>query len=244
VRESSVRSQVISERILAQSASRVCSPRLVSFSGVDGAGKSTQIDALCATMRSAGLRFRVIRFWDEVARLSVFREAAALGIFKSGRGVGAPGAPVNRRDKNVRSRFMTCVRLCLYLVDAISLRLAIDEVSRSNCDVVLFDRYIYDELANLNLDNLIVRIYIRAIMAIVPKPHVSYFLDADPVQARARKPEYPLESLYINRAAYLSLSRILGGVTVIAPMPIDDVKREIIEHGVEFLIRKDREYAE
>jgi thymidylate kinase len=236
--------QVISERALVKSGSKVCLPKLVSFSGVDGAGKSTQIEALCASMRSAGLRFRVIRFWDEVAKLSVFREAAALGIFKSDSGVGAPGAPVNRRDKNVRSRFMTCVRLCLYLVDAISLKAIIDEVSRSNCDVVLFDRFIYDELANLNLDNPVVRIYIRVIMAIVPKPHVSYFLDADPVQARARKPEYPLEFLYVNRAAYLSLSRIVDGVTVIAPMPVDDVKREVIEHGVEFLIRKDREYAE
>jgi thymidylate kinase len=218
-------------------------PRLVSFSGVDGAGKSTQIAALCAAMDAAGKRVRVIRFWDDVARLHRFREAAATGIFKSERGVGAPGAPVNRRDKNVRSRGMTCVRLFLYLVDALSLRMTIKRALRSDFDVVLFDRFIYDELANLNLNHRAVRIYVRWIMALVPRPDISYLLDADPIEARARKPEYPLEFLYVNREAYLSLSRLIGKITVIGAMPVEEVKREIRRHGAELLTGKDRNHV-
>ena len=41
----------------------------VSFSGMDGAGKSTQIASLRAHMEEAGLRVRIITFWDDVARL-------------------------------------------------------------------------------------------------------------------------------------------------------------------------------
>lgn len=218
-------------------------PKLVSFSGVDGAGKSTQIAALCDAIDSAGRRFHVIRFWDDVARLHRFREAAATGIFKSERGVGAPGAPVKRRDKNVRSPIMTCVRLGLYFIDALSLRMTIRKALRSDYDVVVFDRFIYDELANLNLKNRAVRMYVRLIMALVPRPDISYLLDADPVAARARKPEYPLDFLYLNREAYLTLSRLIGRITVIDAMPVEEVRREVLKHGAEVLDRKERNHV-
>lgn len=226
-----------------EAAPGTCAPKLISFSGMDGAGKSTQIEALCAAMREAGMRIRIVRFWDDVARLVRFREAASVGVFKSDAGVGAPGAPINRRDKNVRSWYMTCVRLCLYLVDAFSLRAEIRKASRSEFDVVLFDRFIYDELANLNLKNPVARIYVRMILGLVPRPDISYLLDADPIQARARKPEYPLEFLYVNREAYVTLCRLIGGVTVIAPMAVEEVHREIMKHGAGLFSGKDRQYV-
>ena len=222
---------------------RLYRPKIVSFSGIDGAGKSTQIEALCAAIRAVGMRVRVVRFWDEVASLVGFRQSASVGIFKSDAGVGAPGAPVMRRDKNVRSGFMTCIRLCLYGMDAFSLRAFIAKALRSDDDVVVFDRFIYDELANLNLRNPAVRIYIRVILAFVPKPDNIYVLDADPSDARARKPEYPLEFLRTSRKAYLALSVLIGGVHVIDPMPIEEVKREIMKYGAELSSGKDREYV-
>lgn len=205
-------------------------PDPIAFSGVDGAGKSTQIQALSAALRQAGLRVRVIPFWDEVARLRNFREAAASGLFKSEKGVGAPDAPVNRRDKNVRSGAMTLVRLFLYLVDALSLRRTMRKMSRMACDIVIFDRFIYDELANLNLQSFAIRGYVRFILALVPQPRIAFLLDADPPQARARKPEYPLDFLYLNRNSYLALSKLVPGITVIDLMPADRVTREIIGH--------------
>src|ERR1700739_2694899 len=127
---------------------------------------------------------------------------------------------------------MTCVRLCLYLVDALSTRRMVARMLRSGWDMVIFDRYTYDELANLNLQNPIVRAYGRLLMRLVPRPHISYLLDADPDQARARKPEYPLEFLHANRNAYLELANLLGGITVVKPMPVQDVKAEVISHAV------------
>jgi hypothetical protein len=78
------------------------------------------------------------------------------------------------------------------------------------------------------------------IMELVPRPDVSYFLDADPVAARARKPEYPLDFLYMSRASYFTLIRLIGGITVIPPMPIQDAEREVMHHALALLSSDER----
>lgn len=207
-------------------------PRFVSFSGIDGAGKSTQIQALRAMAEAAGLHVRLVTFWDDVATLTRFREATGHAIFKGDKGIGSPSAPINRRDKNVRSRIMTVVRICLYLLDSISLRSVVKKALRSEADLLIFDRYVYDELANLELRNPAVRAYAKIIIRIVPKPDISYLLDAEPAQARARKPEYPVEFLRFSRASYLSLSELLGGMTIIPALSIEEVERQVLRHAL------------
>jgi hypothetical protein len=118
--------------------------------------------------------------------------------------------------------------MVMYVFDARSLRKISKSAMRSEVDVVIFDRYLYDELANLNLKNAATRVYLREIVRLVPRPLVSFILDADPKQAFSRKPEYPLDFLYSNRRSYLMLSRILGGMTVIRPAPIHEAKREVV----------------
>jgi thymidylate kinase len=206
--------------------------KVVSFSGIDGAGKSTQIINLQANMKAFGLRVQLITFWDDIARFTRIREITGQTLFQGDKGVGTPAAPINRRDKNVRSWLMTLIRLGIYFVDAVSLRIALKKALRSDVDFVIFDRYIYDELANLTLHNSVIRIYARFIMKVTPRPDISYLLDSDPVQARARKPEYPIEFLYFCRASYLTLSDLVpGGMTVIPPMPLQDVGRLVLQYS-------------
>lgn len=202
--------------------------RLVSFSGIDGAGKSTQIASLKAHLVEAGLQVQLITFWDDVAMLKGVREGAGHKLFKGDKGVGTPEAPIQRRDKNVRSPWMSVVRLGLYFLDALSLRRTIRRALHSGADVVIFDRFLYDEMANLNLRNPLARLYLRMLSKLVRRPEVTYFLDADPALAHARKPEYPIEFLHLNREAYLRLARILGGITVIPAMPLPAAKKEVL----------------
>jgi thymidylate kinase len=217
-------------------------PMLVSFSGVDGSGKSTQIENLRARLNEVGVRVLLVTFWNDVARLTRMREEAGHTLFKGDKGVGTPARPVNRRDKNVRSWYMTAVRFCLYFVDAISLRTVIEKALRADVDVVIFDRFLYDELANLTLRRRITRAYVRLLLRLVPQPDISFLLDADPIQARERKPEYPLDFIHGNRASYLALSQLVSGMTIIAPQTVLDVERQILQKVLEKLFPDDLQH--
>jgi len=92
--------------------------RLLSFSGIDGAGKSTQIEALLQHLQEQGHRFQLYTFWDDVASFSEYREHLSLRVFKGEKGVGSPDRPIARRDKNVTSWYVVLLRLFLYIFDA------------------------------------------------------------------------------------------------------------------------------
>jgi thymidylate kinase len=215
-------------------------PLLISFSGVDGAGKSTQIENLRGALHAAGLNTRLLTFWDDIVVGVRYREGFVHKAYGSERGIGAPGKPVNRRDKNVRSWYVNAFRHFLYLLDALNLRRVTVRAQRENIEAVIFDRYIYDELANLNLRNPFSRAFIQMVRGITPQPDIAYLLDADPAAARARKPEYPLEFMAQSRAAYFELAGLLGNMTVIPAQDLMAAKSAVLRAAEQKLAARGR----
>jgi len=201
-------------------------PKLLSFSGIDGAGKSTQIDALLRYLDDRGHRTMLYTFWDDVVAFSSYREHLTLRLFNGEKGVGSPDRPIARRDKNVTSWYMVLLRLFLYIFDAFRLSAVVSRRAAKDAEFVIFDRYIYDELANLPLQHWPGRLYVRLLLRIVPRPDLAFLLDADPENAVLRKPEYPLEFVHLNRNAYLSIANI-AGLTVLAPSSVSETTEAI-----------------
>jgi len=203
---------------------------LISFSGVDGSGKSTQIDNLRSALQAAGLNTSLLAFWDNVVVGVKYREGFVHKVYKSERGIGAPGKPVNRRDKNMRGWHLTLARHFLYLLDALNLRRVVArERRKSGVDVVILDRYIFDELSNLNLANPLSRRFVKFVQALVPSPDIAYLLDADPAAAYVRKPEYPVEFMKKCRRAYFELAALLGTMSVIPALGLPEAKAAVLK---------------
>lgn len=203
-------------------------PLIVSFSGIDGAGKSTQIQSLESWLTAAGCKVTVLRMWDDLVPLRALREFASRNAFRGDQGIGSPEHPLERRDKNVQSGIINFFRCCLYFVDAVTLRFRVRSLEKTcQKDVVIFDRYIYDELANLPLKNSKAKRFAELLARLAPAPHVAYVIDADPESTRKRKPEYPLEFLQVNREAFLTLAELIRNLIVVQNDCLEDASVQV-----------------
>lgn len=202
-------------------------PVLISFSGMDGAGKSTQIQMLCDRLTASGYSLQQYAFWDNVVAFPKWRAGFSHKFLKSDGQVGAPGRPANRNDKNNRAWYLILVRSGMFFFDAWNLRKVVRKARRQRSQFIIFDRYIYDQLATLPLERAWARVYGRLVLKLIPKPDAAFVLDAEPEAARERKPEYPLDFLYKYRRSYHELAK-LGGLSLIPPMSADEVHHAIV----------------
>jgi thymidylate kinase len=203
-------------------------PILISFSGIDGAGKSTQINKLTSYLQSAGVPVRQLTFWDNIVMFAGLRSAFSRHVLQSDGSIGTPERPANRNDKNAQAWPLLFGRAILHLLDTIRLRQIVAQAKSSEGGVVIFDRYIYDQLAAMPLDSWLARTYAKVMLRLAPRPDLSYVLDAVPEDARARKPEYPLDFMHRQRTSYMRL-RQMAGLQMIPAGDPDEVHAAIIE---------------
>ena len=182
---------------------------LITFSGIDGAGKSTQIEKLSDYLAAHNIPVRRMAFWDDVVLFRNARTGFSRKVLQSDGAVGSPERPAQRNDKNTQTFPLLIGRAILHLLDVLHLRRVVAGIQNETaCGVVIFDRYLYDQLAALPMKNWLSRAYAKFMLRIAPRPDISYLIDAVPEVARARKPEYPLDFMRQYRSSYLILRTI------------------------------------
>ncbi len=202
-------------------------PQIVTFSGIDGAGKTTQIACISAQLVHQGYRVANVSFWDEVAFMSHLRAHVSLAVLR--KPPTSPQPTALRNDKNVRTWYLTLVRAVFYLLDALRLRMVVSQLSTRDHDFVIFDRYIYDQLVQIQPRSWWARAYIRLLVRLAPKPDFAFVLDALPDQAFTRKPEYPLDFMHGYRRAFLGMSTFVPQLIVIGPSTVEYVGRLVLQ---------------
>jgi thymidylate kinase len=214
-----------------KAAAHATRPFLVSFSGIDGAGKTTQIEQLTLYLQREGFRVTRLSFWDNIAVWSNMRAGVGsktVGLGHSNETAEHSFSPHN--NKHIRKWYLTGARAGFYLLDAARLHLQLARQAIRNSDVVIFDRYIYDQIANIDSQSLAARLYRKSLLKLAPVPDLPFVLDASPDAAFARKPEYPLEFVHRNRRQFLNLQEFVPQLIVVPDANPEEIAEEIILH--------------
>lgn len=220
---------------------------LITFSGIDGCGKSTHVARTCERLRGQGLRVRplvtlqfsvtgvflVLR--ERLRRKNIGGQAASgtqsvLGSHSVHDDKSSIGARIQTYrggrtfDQDRRSRMVRLRRMVTYPLDCLALRAVIEFWRLMGTDAVVCDRYVFDKIVCLpRMDGWLA----RSLRWITPKVDHAFFLDAAPSQAASRKLEHQADYYQTKSLDYRRLAAMTGELQVIDSTSIDAVQRQI-----------------
>lgn len=196
---------------------------LITFSGMDGSGKSTLIAHLKDSLEQENRKVAVSHMNYDVGLYSLLRSLVRKGAKR------ADQAPENHgpRDRAFENSFKSKAaklryllvwnkgfRFAIYPLDVLiflGYRLYIEKV---NHQVLIMDRYFYDTLVDLTGAQRTLRT--RLLSWLIPAPNLSVYLDCNPENAFVRKQEYSIDYLKGRRISYLKLIANLPRMLVVS----------------------------
>lgn len=185
---------------------------LITFSGLDGSGKSTLIAELKKGLEKRNFGTAVLTMYDHVGLYAMLRYARNRIIDVIGRKrkdvlcndpdrigmkAGDYGSVISAGIGVLRSRLVKrlvyFIDLCLFLL----YRLYFEKIKKR---VLILDRYFYDSLADVTDGQK--WSFVRLFLFIVPTPDAPIFVDVSPEDAFSRKGEYPVDYMIKRRGKY------------------------------------------
>jgi hypothetical protein len=194
---------------------------LITFSGLDGAGKSTLTTFLqreLAMVSRQSVIYHMNRQVGLYAYLRLLRNLVAVSPNPAPSEWTAAARPEGRADTRSRTRgrptrvrgalvavrnalvWNMWMRRALYPVDLLLFLCYRVYVERMRRHVLIMDRYFYDTLVDVS-DGRRWR-WVRLLERITPTPDVAVYIDVDPEIAFARKGEYTVEYLRRRHERY------------------------------------------
>jgi len=180
--------------------------QIITISGVDGSGKSTQIKLLQNYLESQQKRvfyFHAIEF-GIATKLAQFKKKYCLICKIKGMcDVKSESNPQSVTEANFLQVFLRRIFLLIDLMRFKSLR---NKLHNKNFDYILSDRYFYDTIININY--LSRKDKILPCEKLIPEPDKSFLLEINPQQImqRERKPDQGLE--YLQKKTILFKEKI------------------------------------
>lgn len=198
---------------------------LISFSGLDGAGKSTLIEGLWKSLQARGHAVVCLRMYDHVVFYAFLRGLRDRVGKIFGRRRAAPGDPKAATLYRVARSPMT-KRVVLFL-DLISLVARRFYEERMRKRILILDRYLYDflaDVADLKEQNWsFVSFFIR----ISPVPDLPVFVDVPAERAYERKREYPLAYMEWRRRTYHKIFNAVSNPLILENDDLEETRRRL-----------------
>jgi thymidylate kinase len=208
---------------------------LITFSGLDGAGKSTLIEFLKSTLEGGRHPVAVLHLNDDVGVYAFLRRLRDR-LHGGAPPPLAPGTPDPRSQKLQRgtrgglrglgSRLRTAVlwnkslRRLLYPVDLLVFQCYRTYLERARGRVLIMDRYFYDTLVDVTNGQR--SLWTRLLERLTPRPTVPVLLEISPEESFRRKGEFTIDYLRHRAAAYHRVFARVPGAVQIAN---DDLER-------------------
>lgn len=209
---------------------------LIAFSGLDGAGKSTQIQMLMKVLREEGKK--PVYLWTRGGYTTMFNALkSVMRRLSKGRAL-PPSGRSQERNRAFSKPWVRFLWLQIAVLDLIWLFGIQVRIWTASGKTVVCDRYLWDTLVDFRLNfaqNSVENMLLwKLLVAVTPKPDAS-FLMMIPVAESLRRSEqksepFPdsAEVLEARREQYLSLSKIAGWQVIDCMQPISSIGSQIL----------------
>jgi thymidylate kinase len=203
---------------------------LITFSGLDGAGKSTLIAWLQRELERRARRVAVFHMNDHVgvyASLRAIRDRVRPHRAPPRPEGPAATTPVTRGLVAVRNALIwsKSLRRLLYPIDLVVFWVYRLYIEKLRGRVLIMDRYFYDSLVDVS--NGSGTRWVRFLARITPTPDLAVFLDITPEESFARKGEYSVEYLRARWRHYRTVAPWVRSALVVDNRDLATTQRQL-----------------